>query len=139
MTRELLEGYRSKTEEIKELQCKLQHLYEGDSMIGNDTILDYTKGYPVPHAVVGVDWDKAYKTQLRYEKKIEILSNECKEVEEFIESIQDSVTRRIFRMYYIDGMSQRKISSIMHMDRSNVSKKIDAFLKVSHNSHNSHL
>ena len=48
MTKERLESYRSCKEEIRELQYKLDHLGEGDSMIGNDTVFDYKTGYPRP-------------------------------------------------------------------------------------------
>ncbi|MCM1039840.1 MAG: hypothetical protein NC434_11000 [Ruminococcus sp.] len=127
LTKESLEAYRSKKEEIKELQYKLQNLNEGDIMIGYDTILDYRKGYPVPQAVVGVDWEKVDRTVSRYEKRIEVLARECEEVEIYIESITDSLTRRIFRMYYIEGYSQKNIGNIIHIDRSYISKKIKMF------------
>lgn len=129
LTKESLEAYRSKKEEIKELQNKLLSIADGKPMIDSDTILDYRKGYPVPQAVVGVDWDKIERTEERYEKKISALTKECEKIEDFIESISDSLTRRIFRMYYIEGMSQKNIANIVHMDRSNVGKKINAFYK----------
>lgn len=56
MTREKLEEYKSKKDEIHELQQKLQHLGEGDSLIGNDVILDYQTGYPRPQSIVGYDY-----------------------------------------------------------------------------------
>ena len=139
VTKEMLESNRSKKEEIKELQYKLRHLGQGDSMVGNDTIFDYRSGYPQPQAVVGTDREKVSRTEQLYRKKISELEMECQRVEEFIEEIKDSMTRRIFRMYYIEGMSQKAIGKKVHMDRSSISKKIDNFFKVSHNSHNSHL
>ncbi len=132
MTKEFLEEYKSKKAEIAELQYKLLHINDGDIMMCNDTILNYRKGYPVPEAVFGVDWDKLHRTEKRYEKRIEVLTKECAEVEEFIESIPDSLLRRIFRMYYVDGMTQKAISNIMHMDRSRISRKIDDFIKNAH-------
>ena len=129
MTKESLEAYRSKKEEIKELQQKLLHIADGKPMIGNDTILDYRKGYPIPEPVIGVDWEKVMRTEKRYEQKIEMLSRECEEVENYIESITDSLTRRIFRMYYVEGLSQKAIGNVVHMDRSYISKKINIFYK----------
>lgn len=131
MTKESLEAYRSKKEEIKELQQKLLNIADGKPMIGNDTILDYRKGYPIPEPVVGVDWEKVMRTEKRYEQKIEALSRECEEVEDFIESITDSLTRRIFRMYYVEGSSQKNISRSIHIDRSCISRKISNYLKDS--------
>ena len=120
MTKELLESYRSKKAEIAELQYKLNHLNDGDAMIGNDTVFDYRSGYPMPQAVVGVDWGKVNRTTERYEDKIEELTKECEEIEEFIEAIPDSITRRIFRLHYIDGISQKNVAKMVHLERSGV-------------------
>ena len=134
MTREQLEEYRSKKEEIAELEYKLQHLGAGDSMVGNDVIFDYRSGYPVPQSVVGVDWQKYDNTKARYQNRLDELQRECDEVEEFVESIEDSLIRRMFRLYYIDGMTQDKVAKKLHMHRSGVSKKISDFLQLSHKS-----
>lgn len=129
MTRERLEAYRSEKDEIAELQCKLDHLGEGDSMIGNDTVFDYRRGYPVPQAVVGYDYDKHCRTEERYLNQIGKLRKNCEEVEKWIEDIPDSLTRRIFRMYYIDGVKQSKIAKRVHLAQSKVSEKISGYFK----------
>lgn len=129
MKREQLEQYRSKKDEIKELKYKLEHLGEGDSAIGNSIINDYRKGYPQPQAVVGVDWGKIDNAVKRYEHRMEKLNAECVSVEEFVENIEDSLTRRIFRMYYIDGISQRDIAKAVGYSRGRVSQKISNFFK----------
>lgn len=129
MKREQLEQYRSKKDEIKELKYKLEHLGEGDSAIGNSIINDYRKGYPQPQAVVGVDWGKIDNAVKRYEHRMEKLNAECVSVEEFVENIEDSLTRRIFRMYYIDGISQSDIAKAVGYSRGRVSQKISNFFK----------
>ena len=130
MTRERLEGYRSCREEIQELQYKLDHLGEGDSLIGNDVIMDYRDGFPRPQSVVGYDYGKYERLRKAYESRIEKLQAECAEVELWIEAIPDSLTRRIFRMYYIDGMRQSHIAKKVHLSQAEVSKKISRFLKL---------
>ena len=130
MTRERLEGYRSCREEIQELQYKLAHLGEGDSMMGHDVILDYQTGYPRPQSVVGYDHEKEDRLRRTYESRIAKLQAECEEVEQWVEAIPDSLTRRIFRMYYIDGMNQSKIAKRVHLSQAEVSKKISRYLKV---------
>lgn len=129
MTRERLEGYRSCKEEIRELQYKLAHLGDGDSLIGNDVIMDYQTGYPRPQSVVGYDYEKESRLRSTYESRIRKLEAECAEIEQWVEDIPDSLTRRIFRMYYIDGMNQSKIAKKVHLSQSQVSRKIDGFLK----------
>ena len=139
MTKKKLEDYRSKKAEIKELQYKLSHLGSGDSLIGNDVIMDYRKGYPIPQSVVGYDFEKEKRLRESYEKRIQKLRAECLEVEMWIEDIPDSLIRRIFRMHYVDGMTQKEISKIIHLDRSRISRKIDDFLKNAHKAQNAHV
>lgn len=129
MDKKRLEDYRSNKEEIRELQYKLNHLGDGDSMIGNDTVFDYSTGYPRPQSVVGYDQAKHSRLYDRCTKRIAQLQKECEEVGLWVESIEDGLTRRIFRMYYIDGISQQKIAQKTHLHQSNVSRKIDDYLK----------
>ena len=58
MTRERLAAYRSNKAEILELDYMLQNRWKSDTMIGNDVVFDYSKGYPMPQNVVGFDQDK---------------------------------------------------------------------------------
>ena len=139
MTREKLEAYRSMKEEIQELKDELLHLGEGESLIDSSVINDYRSGYPVPQAVIGVDWKKKHRLHERYTNRIKKLQKECELVEEYIECIDDSLTRRIFRMYYMEGMTQKEISEVVHLDRSRVSRKIDIFLKKAHKAQKAHL
>ena len=88
MTLELLKSYRSKKDEIKELTYKLEHLGEGDSLVGNDVIFDYRSGFPVPKSVVGVDRNKYYSLKSRWGSRCEELERECLQVEKFIESLK---------------------------------------------------
>lgn len=139
MTSEFLKGYRSKKDEIEELTVKINNIGHDDSLVGNDVIFDYRSGYPVAQAVVAVNREKCKRVEQKYKNRREKLKEECRQVEEYIESISDSLTRRIFRMYYIDGYTQSQIANRVNLDRSSVSRKIDNFLKVAHNSHNAHL
>lgn len=126
ITKERLKAYRSIKDEISELSYKLEHLYEDDTMIGRSTVIDYRGGYPVPQAVVGIDWERYDRLKNRYESKIRILRKECCAIEEYIDNINDSITRRIYRMYFLEGKKQKEIGQMMHMDRSTVSKRLNA-------------
>lgn len=142
MTRERLAAYRSNKAEILELDYMLQNRWKSDTMIGNDVVFDYSKGYPMPQSVVGFDQDKYERLQERDLKRKERLEKECEEVEQFVESIQDSITHRIFRIYFIDGrkaVTQRAVAKRVHMDRSRISRRIDDYLKNAHKTHGAHL
>lgn len=142
MTKERLEAYRSSKMEILELEYTLNNRWKSDTMIGNDVIFDYSKGYPMPQSVPGFDWKRYERLQERDLRRKEFLETECAEVEDFVDGIKDSLIKRIFRMYYIDGrrnVTLEEVGKKVHMGRSGVGKKIDKFLKVSRNSPNSHL
>ena len=98
MEREQLERYRSQKEEIRELRYKLEHLGEGDSLVGNTIIFDYKTGFPKPKAVIGYDHDKEQRLRERYETQMRKMEKDCEETERWVESIPESQTRRIFRM-----------------------------------------
>ncbi len=139
ITKELLQGYRSKKDEIQELDYILKNRWRDEGLIGNDVIFDYSKGYPMPQSVVGFDQAKYKRLQDRDQRRKEQLEQECEEIETFVENIDESLTRRIFRMYFLDGKKQKEVAKAVHMDRSSISKKIDDYLQLSHNSHDSHL
>lgn len=118
----------------------IENRYRDDSLIGNDVILDYSKSYPpIPQGVVGFDLAKYNRLQDRDRRRKEKLEKECAEIEDFIESIEDSLTRRIFRMTFIDGEKQKAVAKVVHLDRSRVSRKIDEYLKNAHKAQNAHL
>ena len=58
MTKEILQSYRSKKDEIVELDWVLRHRWQDDGLIGNDVVFDYRDGYPRPQSVVGFDYDR---------------------------------------------------------------------------------
>lgn len=130
ITKELLQGYRSKKDEIQELDYILKNRWRDEGLIGNDVIFDYSKGYPMPQSVVGFDQEKYERLQDRDHRRKEQLEQECAEIEEWVEAIPDSLTRRIFRMCFIDGHKQKDVAKAVHLDQSMISKKINNYLKV---------
>ncbi len=129
MTKKQLESYRSIKSEIRELEEATDNLLYENRIFVNSTILNYNSGFPVPEAVVGVDDAYLSRSWNRYRSRVKQLEKECEEVESFVESIPDSVTRRIFRMRYIEGMQLKIIGRALHMDKSSISRRIDAYLR----------
>lgn len=129
MTKEMLQSYRSKKDEIAELDWWLRHRWQDEGLIGNNVIMDYRKGYPRPRNVIGFDYARYDRLQERDRARKALLEQECAEIEEFVESIPDSLTRRIFRMSFIDGRKQKYVAKAVHLDQSRVSRRIDDYLK----------
>lgn len=129
MTKEILQSYRSKKDEILELDWTLRHRWQDEGLIGNNVVFDYRKGYPRPQSVVGFDYDRYDRLQDRDSARKALLEQECTDIEDFVEKIEDSITRRIFRMSFIDGRKQKDVAKAVHLDQSRVSRRVDDYLK----------
>lgn len=123
MKKECLVAYQSQKAEIGELKSKLASWKNNAGMM----LLNDQWGRPITQTERMQEHD--IQTERRYKERIRNLEEECRQVEEFIESIPDSLIRRIFRMKFIDGHTQQSIGRKIHMDASSISRKIDNFLK----------
>lgn len=142
MTKERLASYRSNRQEIAELDWMLNNRWKSDSMIGNDVVFDYSKGYPMPHSVVGFDQKKYERLQNRDLKRKTYLEKENGEIEDFVGKIQNSLTRRIFNHYFIKGekpVKQSEVAKKVHLDRSRISRRIDEYLKNAQKAQKAHV
>lgn len=86
----------------------------------------------MPQCVVGFDQEKYERLQEKDRKRKEWLEQECKEIEQFVNAIPDSLTYRIFRKLYIDGrkpVTQEQVAKSVHLDQSRISRKVDDILK----------
>ena len=128
MTKEMLQSYRSKKDEIAELDWVLWHRWQDERLIGNDVVFDYRKGYPRPQSVIGFDYDRYDRLQDRDNEKKSLLEQECEEIENWVEEIPDSLTRRIFRLTFIQGRKQKEVAKSVNLDRSRISRRIDEYL-----------
>ena len=132
MTKKRLEAYRSERQEILELRHKLQALKPQD-YTGNDVIMDYRSGFPVPQSVVGTDLRAYHSRKEHLISEVSRLEQRCTEVEQWIEEIPDSLSRRIFRMYYMENNSQERVARTVYISQSLVSKKLSEFAKWNKN------
>ena len=89
--------------------------------------------------MVGHDYEREQRLRDQYKARLEKLEADCEETERWIEAISESQTRRIFRMRFLEGKTQRKIGEKLHLDRSRISRKIDDYLKNAHKAQNAHL
>lgn len=128
MTKKRLEAYRSEKQEIEELKHKLQNI-KAEDYVGNSVIMDYRSGYPVPQSIVGTDLKAYHARKESLTSNISRLEQRCREVEQWIEDIPDSLSRRIFRMHYLEGKIQDEVARAVYVSQSFISKKLSDFEK----------
>ena len=61
--------------------------------------------------------------QLQEKRKAEAI-RALIEIEEYIQTIEDSEDRQIFEMIFLDGMTYREVGEELHMDHSTIVKRV---------------
>lgn len=129
-----LQQYRSLRREIEDTRRKIKQYEQSDKVRGSDPFFPYLNH---TMKVAGSEWTARELIRLR------VLLRECRRqyeaISAYIDSIEDSETRRIFRLRYVEGdtkPSWQMIANRLHCvgDGSTERKKHDRFLKVSRNS-----
>ena len=130
MTAERLKQYKSLKAEIEELAEQIHRLESSDIVQGSD------KEFPYIKHNFKVETAECDRTRELLRKELGLLKAEYHALNEFINNIADSETRRIFRYRYIEGLKWFQIASRLKVcgDGSTERKKHDRFLKVSRNS-----
>ena len=99
-------------------------IYRSDSVYGSTE--DNPENRTIP--IRGYTYQNIDAKLKRYERAIKRLNNEIGRLEEWIESIPDSLTRQIMQLRYRNGMGWGQIGQELGYDRTTVAKKCDAFL-----------
>ncbi len=138
MTEKELSQYKAIKNEIADLNRRIEETKQAEvvpfgTVRGSSKYFPYT---PQNFNVAGIDPADATQRQekvselLRYREvqRDELLKKQI-EIEKYITTIGDSTTRSIFRMYYLDGMSQRQIARKLGYEQSSISQRLRRFLK----------
>ena len=143
MNREKLNRHKQNKRELALIERQLDKLYE--RLEGVETVSGKVAKsgddfpYIEEHITVQMAEPKAataIKDRIREkEARREKLLAEIEEVENFIASLPESIEKEIMEMIYIDGMSQQDVGDTLNLERSGISKKINACLKDSQHSH----
>lgn len=138
MTKEVLKQYRKLQIECLDLQGRIDAIENNpNETIVSDKVRGSSKYFPFTSrsfTIEGLGEDEEeHKKKLELkqalrEKKKRIL-NLTKMIEDYIDTIQDSETRTIFRMHFFDGLSQEHIASKLMMAQSKVSERIKEQLR----------
>ena len=110
MTVNELRQYRSICRELTEKNTELKAKTLHDSVKGSDSEFPYTQ-----HSMAVSGLEDTYRNR-ELLKRINVLKQEKQRIEEYIYSINDSLTRRIFEYRYIKGdykLSWQRIAVII--------------------------
>ncbi len=129
MTKEKLIQYCNLEEEIGKLEKRIDRIQKQSEMV-SDVVQNGYKGHAV---IYGYDCYRKYKLekleQLLKQRHDRLLDLQI-EIEEWIDTIQDSDIRQIFEHRYIDNMSWIQVQLAMNYRHENAARmKHDRFLQ----------
>ncbi len=141
MDKETLGQYLSLKKEIKKLERDISRLKEKMVPIVSGKVRGSSREFPYIEQSFKVEMedpveaDRLRKLEMVKRRRLELAQSQRLAIEEFVAGIDRSDIRMIFEMIFIEGKKQNEVAKILNMDRSSISKKINRYLQLSHNSH----
>lgn len=143
MDKEVLASYRKNKRELAAIDKALERLNDRLDSVpvvrGKVTKSSDEFPYIEEHMTVQMaepgEADRIKKRIHEKDMRRAYLLKEMGIVEDFIGSMQDGIDKEIFEMLYLDGMTQQEIGEYVGLERSSISKRVDRYLELSHNSH----
>ena len=87
------------------------------------------KGYTV-EAEEPIAANRSMKKIKKWKKEIEKLEKEKEIIEDYIDNIEEHVTREIFLMKYCEGKTQMDIAETLDISQAKVSRMIKTYLEM---------
>lgn len=140
MTEKELKEYKSLCQEIESLDKRMKKVREKEVEVVSGKVKASMSSFPYIETRIGVQMYVPEQIEAQnevikvYQERKAKAEAKKLEIEQYIDEIEDSQLRLIFQYRYIDGMKQSEIAKRVHIERSYVSKKIYAYLQLSHNS-----
>ncbi len=116
MTRNQLEQYRANLMEIALLENKIRNCCDNPP-IGTDIVTGSDDEWPYCErnfTITGIDNIKLDRLIGIYHRRIDRLMIQKIEVEQWLDTIDDSIIRQIVQLRYIDGFSWRQTAMIIY-------------------------
>lgn len=138
MDKKTLKRYKPNKDRLIRIEEQIQELCERESTVVMGKVTGSSADFPYTEVRTSVQMYDPYeeenaRRQIRRKEadRLRILK-EQREIEEYINGIDDPEIKEIFELYFIKGKKQDEVAEIVNIDRSYVSKKISDYLKLSH-------
>lgn len=135
-----LRQYTSIKNEIADLEKRIEKEYSKEITVVAGKVKGSLACFPYTEVRTSVLLDDPTELAARdkliatRETKKAQLEAKALEIETFVNCIEDSETRIIFKYRFLDDMKQREVAEMVNLERSTVSKRISEYLK-NHTNH----
>lgn len=138
MDKKTLKKYKPNKDRLIRIENQIQELCEREPTVVMGKVTGSSANFPYTEVRTSVQMYDPYKEEnvrrqiRRKEADRLLILKEQKEVEDYINGIDDPEIKEIFELHYLEGKKQSEVAEIVNIDRSYVSKKISDYLKLSH-------
>lgn len=140
MDKKTLKKYKRNKGRLSRIDARIDYLCNKEIEVVTGKVYGSSQSFPYTKVGTSVQMyqpeenDSVNKEIREKEAERILVIGELKEVEEYISDIKDVEVKELFELHYLEGYTQEKVSEIVNIDRSYVSKKINNYLKLSQNS-----
>lgn len=129
MTKNHLKKLRNLIKEAEHLQSELNDtlLFPSRSDYVADTAQDYRTGKPHTFKVEGYGQDDYVKLRQKLYGKLCRIQQERRELEDWLDSVEDSEMRDILRLQYINGLTQEQIADELGYSVITIKRRLKKF------------
>jgi len=138
LDKKTLKKYKPNKDRLIRIENQIQELCEREPTVVMGKVTGSSADFPYTEVRTSVQMYDPYeeeniRRQIRRKEadRLRILK-EQKEVEDYINGIDDPEIKEIFELSFLEGKKQDEVAEIVNIDRSYVSKKISDYLKLSH-------
>lgn len=125
MTKQRIEQYRKLLKEISALEERIYGLEASGGEYVTDVVNDYRTGYPKPLAIRGYGSGRLPRLRARMAEK----TAECHAIEEYVDSIEDSLMWQLLTCRYIEGRTLRETSEQVGYSESQTGRLLGRFFE----------
>ena len=122
---EQLKWLKKEVEQARREYLNAKPVYEADSVVGSTEENPENRVIPIE----GYTYHNIDRKLKRYEKLIKKLDDEIDHLEDWIDSIPDSLMRQILQLRHRNGLGWGQIGVELGYHRTTVQKKHDEFFK----------
>lgn len=127
MTKDELKKLRKLKKELEDIERRIRENDFAQKEPVADTVKDYRTGFGKTIVIRGYGDDGWAKLQDKYKRKRGQIAGRILELEAFLDGIEDPEMRQMFRLRYVDGLSQEEVGEVMHLTRQAIQKREERF------------
>ena len=138
MDKKTLKKYKPNKDRLIRIEEQIQELCERESTVVMGKVTGSSADFPYTEVRTSVQMYDPYeeenvRRQIRRKEADRLLIlKEQKEVEDYINGIDDPEIKEIFELSFIEGKKQREVADIISIDRSRISRKVSTYLENAH-------